>query len=94
MQINYVRPPTLGFCAPKDWIRPIEQFRLRFERPTSQESEKRYVISPPFRQRLHLAALVPEAEDPFRAEDRLPGCRQFDRQHNDAGQQRYREGPV
>jgi hypothetical protein len=32
-----------------------------------------------------------EAKDPFRAEDGLPDCRQLDRQHNDAGQQRYRE---
>jgi GrpB-like predicted nucleotidyltransferase (UPF0157 family) len=40
--------------------------------------------------RRHRDAL-PEAEDPFRAEDRLPDRRKLDRQHDDAGHQSYRE---
>ena len=34
---------------------------------------------------------LPEADDPFRAADRLPDRGQLDRQHDDGGQQRDRE---
>jgi hypothetical protein len=34
---------------------------------------------------------LPDPGDPFPAADRLPDRRKLDRQHNDAGQQGYRE---
>jgi hypothetical protein len=34
---------------------------------------------------------LPEAEDPFRTEDGLPDRRKLDCQHDDAGQQGYRQ---
>ena len=79
----------LAFCRQRRWPGRRHEFRKQLETFAHLFGAARTHGWPVLRS-IYRDDL-PEAEDPFRAEDGLPDHGQLHRQHDDAGQQRDRE---